>query len=196
MKRILDILLASIGLLILLLPGMVIALIITMGSKGGVFFKQIRVGKNGKHFNILKFRSMKPEAESTGQLTVGEKDPRITAIGLFLRKTKLDETPQLINIIKGEMSIVGPRPEVLKYVELYTKEQRQVLSVRPGLTDLASLEYFEENRLLGESANPEQTYIDTIMPHKLSLNMKYIEEKSLLLDVKIILLTIKRILSA
>ncbi|MFT4678884.1 MAG: lipopolysaccharide/colanic/teichoic acid biosynthesis glycosyltransferase [Litorivivens sp.] len=194
MKRVLDILFALLAVAFLLLPGLIIALMIKLGSKGGVFFKQIRVGKEGSEFSIIKFRSMKPESESTGQLTVGERDPRITRIGQFLRKSKLDETPQLFNIIKGEMSIVGPRPEVPKYVSMYTTEQRQVLAVRPGLTDLASLEYFEENRLLGESMDPEQTYIDTIMPHKLSLNMKYIQEKSLLLDAKIIWLTIKRIL--
>jgi lipopolysaccharide/colanic/teichoic acid biosynthesis glycosyltransferase len=194
MKRVLDILFALLAVAFLLLPGLIIALMIKLGSKGGVFFKQIRVGKEGSEFSIIKFRSMKPESESTGQLTVGERDPRITRIGQFLRKSKLDETPQLFNIIKGEMSIVGPRPEVPKYVSMYTTEQRQVLAVRPGLTDLASLEYFEENRLLGESMDPEQTYIDTIMPHKLSLNMKYIKEKSLLLDAKIIWLTIKRIL--
>ncbi|MFT5184908.1 MAG: lipopolysaccharide/colanic/teichoic acid biosynthesis glycosyltransferase [Flavobacteriales bacterium] len=194
MKRVLDILFALLAVAFLLLPGLIIALMIKLGSKGGVFFKQIRVGKEGSEFSIIKFRSMKPESESTGQLTVGERDPRITRIGQYLRKSKLDETPQLFNIIKGEMSIVGPRPEVPKYVSMYTTEQRQVLAVRPGLTDLASLEYFEENRLLGESMDPEQTYIDTIMPHKLSLNMKYIKEKSLLLDAKIIWLTIKRIL--
>ncbi len=193
MKRLLDILLSLCACIVLLLPGLVISLLIKLSSKGKVFFMQTRVGKSGKEFSILKFRSMRPLAESSGQLTVGEDDPRITGIGNFLRKTKLDETPQLINILKGEMSIVGPRPEVPKYVALYNEEQRKVLEVRPGLTDLASLEYFDENRLLGESDNPEQTYIDTIMPHKLSLNLKYIEEKSIMLDMQIILRTMKRI---
>jgi lipopolysaccharide/colanic/teichoic acid biosynthesis glycosyltransferase len=194
MKRFADILLSFCAIVTLMLPGLIISLLIKLSSKGKVFFTQTRVGRSGKEFAILKFRSMRPSAESSGQLTVGENDPRITGIGNFLRKTKLDETPQLINIIKGEMSIVGPRPEVPKYVALYNEEQRKVLNVRPGLTDLASLEYFEENRLLGESDDPERTYIDTIMPHKLSLNLKYIQERSIMLDIRIILRTMMRIL--
>ena len=136
---------------------------------------------------------MKPDSEKLGQITVGGKDPRITKIGFILRKFKLDEFPQLINILKGDMSIVGPRPEVRKYVNLYTPEQQKVLSVRPGLTDFASIEYIDENVLLGKSDNPEQTYIQEIMPSKLKLNLKYIDQQSFMLDIKLIFRTIGKI---
>jgi len=136
---------------------------------------------------------MKPDSEKLGQITVGGKDPRITKIGFILRKFKLDEFPQLINILKGDMSIVGPRPEVRKYVNLYTPEQQKVLSVRPGLTDFASIEYIDENVLLGKSDNPDQTYIQEIMPSKLKLNLKYIDQQSFMLDIKLIFRTIGKI---
>ena len=144
---------------------------------------------------MYKFRSMRPGADAEGLLTIGGKDPRVSRAGFYLRKTKLDELPQLLNIIKGEMSIVGPRPEVRKYVELYTEEQLLVLSIRPGLTDYASLEYFEENTLLAKSDEPEKIYIEEIMPAKLALNLRYIKERSLLLDIRIIFMTIARIFS-
>jgi lipopolysaccharide/colanic/teichoic acid biosynthesis glycosyltransferase len=137
---------------------------------------------------------MKPDSDKLGQLTIGMKDPRITKIGVFLRKTKLDEFPQFINVLFGEMSIVGPRPEVQEYVDMYTDEQRKILNVKPGITDYASLEYFDENRLLGESENPRETYINEIMPHKLKLNEKYLENPSLSQDLKIIFKTAKKML--
>lgn len=139
---------------------------------------------------------MKPNSDQFGQLTVGMKDPRITSIGYFLRKTKLDEFPQFINVLAGQMSVVGPRPEVQEYVDYYSPEQRKILNIKPGITDYASLEYFDENRLLGESSNPKETYIKEIMPHKLELNQKYLQNPSLKHDLKIIFLTAKKIFSS
>jgi lipopolysaccharide/colanic/teichoic acid biosynthesis glycosyltransferase len=158
-----------------------------------LFYLQKRVGKNGEDFKLFKFRTMQINADKKGLLTVGGRDPRVTKIGYYLRKYKLDELPQLFNVLFGTMSLVGPRPEVRKYVDLYTKEQQQVLSVKPGITDFASLEYFRENDLLAKSDNPEQTYIDEIMPSKLMLNDKYIKQQSILLDFKIIMKTILKI---
>lgn len=192
MKRVFDIVSAGLVLILLMPFLLVISLLIVLDSKGGVFFAQVRVGKNEKHFSLLKFRTMRPASESKGQLTIG-KDPRITSVGRFLRKYKLDEIPQLINIIKGEMSVVGPRPEVPKYVAMYTNEQKKVLSVRPGLTDLASIEYINESDVLAKSSNPEETYINEIMPHKLALNLVYIEKQSLIYDFKLIFKTMKKI---
>ena len=137
---------------------------------------------------------MRPDSEKGSQITVGGRDPRITKIGYFLRKFKLDEFPQLLNVIKGDMSIIGPRPEVRRYVDMYSKEQLKVLSVRPGLSDFASIEYINENELLGKSKNPEKTYIQEIMPAKLQLNLKYIEQKSFSTDIKLIFKTIRKIL--
>jgi lipopolysaccharide/colanic/teichoic acid biosynthesis glycosyltransferase len=168
--------------------------LIILESKGGVFYKQERIGKNGNPFYLLKFRSMRTDADKLGKLTVGMRDPRITRIVYFIRKFKLDEFPQFINVLKGEMSIVGPRPDVKEYVDLYSSEERKVLEVKPGITDYASLEYFEESDLLAKSPNPEKTYIEEIMPAKLKLNQKYISNTTLLVDLKIIFLTAKRIL--
>lgn len=194
-KRIFDIFF-SLGGLVLLLPFfLIIAIAIIIDSRGGVFYRQKRVGKDGIEFGLWKFRTMFSGSDKKGLLTVGGKDARITKVGYFLRKYKLDELPQLINVFTGDMSLVGPRPEVKKYVDLYTPEQRMVLSVQPGITDYASLEYFEENELLGKSGNPEETYIKEIMPAKLNLNLRYIKEMSLLTDVKIIFRTILRIIS-
>ncbi|MGB1103967.1 MAG: sugar transferase [Crocinitomicaceae bacterium] len=162
---------------------------IALESRGGVLYKQERVGKNGKSFLLLKFRSMRPNSDRSGQLTVGN-DNRVTKVGRFIRKYKLDELPQLFNIIKGEMSVVGPRPEVPKYVNLYNEQQREVLTVLPGLTDYASLEYLDEQKLLGASSDPEKTYIEEVMPAKLELNLKYIEDRSLLVDIGLIFKTI------
>ena len=165
-----------------------------LGSKGGVFYTQERVGKDGRDFRLLKFRTMIIGASLQGLLTIGENDQRITRFGRFLRSYKIDEIPQIINIIKGEMSFVGPRPEVRKYVSLYSKEQLKVLAVRPGLTDYASLEFFNENTLLGSSANPEETYINEIMPAKLALNLKYINDQSLKRYFFIIFKTLLRVI--
>ncbi len=194
MKRLFDIVF-SLALLFLLLPvGFVVSICIVLDDFGSPFFVQQRVGLGGKNFGLLKFRSMRKNAESKGQLTVGMKDNRITRSGYFIRKYKIDELPQLVNVFLGEMSIVGPRPEVPKYVLLYNEEQQNVLSIKPGITDFASIEYVRENELLSASSDPEKTYIEEIMPAKLELNLKYLREQSFLTDMKIILQTIKAIL--
>lgn len=193
MKRLFDIVF-SLALLLLLLPvGFVVSIWIVLDDFGSPFFVQQRVGLGGKNFGLLKFRSMRKNAESKGQLTVGMKDNRITRSGYFIRKYKIDELPQLVNVFFGEMSVVGPRPEVPKYVSLYNKEQQNVLSIKPGITDFASIEYVRENELLSASSDPEKTYIEEIMPAKLELNLKYLREQSFLTDMKIILQTIKAI---
>lgn len=193
-KRTFDIVASFIGLILLSPILIIIAVFIKLDSKGPVFFKQKRVGKNKKIFEIYKFRTMVIDAEKLGkQITVGN-DNRITKIGKFIRKCKLDELPQLINVLKGEMSLVGPRPEVPKYVELYDVYQEQVLLVQPGITDYASIEFRNENELLGKSKNPEVTYIDEIMPTKIELNLLYIKNISLLEDFKLIFNTILAIL--
>lgn len=193
MKRLFDVL-SSFTALVFLAPALVVvALVIAGGSKGGAFFKQVRIGKHGKPFDLLKFRTMQMGSEAKGQLTVGGRDPRITGVGYFLRKTKLDELPQLLNVLRGDMSIVGPRPEVPKYVALYTPEQRAVLQVRPGLSSLASMEYINENEVLGRSSDPEGTYISEVMPAKLELDLKYVREQNLALDIRIIFGTLAKL---
>ena len=193
MKRLFDIVVSSIVLIVLIPILATLALTVSIGSSGGPFFKQIRVGRRGKLFQLLKFRSMRVGSEAKGQITIGDRDPRITGVGHFLRRSKLDELPQLINVLKGDMSLVGPRPEVPKYVAMYTTDQREVLAVRPGLTSLASIEYINENELLGRSSDPDRTYAEEIMPAKLALDLQYVRENSLLLDLKIMLRTIARI---
>ncbi len=194
MKRIFDIL-ASLTILAFFLPfGIIISLLILFSSRGGVFYIQERIGKNQKPFGLFKFRTMKVNADKQGKLTVGMRDSRITKIGYFLRKFKLDEFPQFINVLIGNMSIVGPRPEVKEYVDLYNEEQLKVLNVKPGITDLASLEYFKENEILGNAEDPRQTYIDEIMPAKLELNKKYLENVSVGNDIKIMWRTFLRII--
>lgn len=195
MKRIFDIFFSIFTLLLFLPFGIIISILISVESRGGVFYFQERIGKNGVPFKLFKFRTMKSNADKEGKLTIGMKDSRITKTGYYLRKFKLDEFPQFINVLIGEMSVVGPRPEVKEYVDLYNKEQRQILNVKPGITDFASLEYFDENRLLGESTNPRETYINEIMPAKIELNKKYIQNPSLLVDLKIILQTVKKIIT-
>ena len=193
LKRIFDITLSLFGLIILLPFMLIIAILIKIDSKGSIFFKQIRVTKNGKEFKIFKYRTMRVGSDKYSQITVG-KDGRITKIGSFLRKYKLDEIPQLINVLIGDMSLVGPRPEVPKYVALYTDEQKEILKVRAGITDYASIEFSDENDLLALEEEPEKAYIEKIMPKKIELNKKYLSETSVLTDIKIILLTIKKIL--
>lgn len=195
LKRCFDLLASAMALLVLLPVLLVLALAVLLTSPGGAFFAQERVGLGGKHFRLLKFRSMRPGSEAKGQITVGGRDPRITGVGYFLRKTKLDELPQLLNVLVGEMSIVGPRPEVPKYVALYTEEQRAVLGVRPGLTSLASIAYIDENEVLGRSADPERTYIEEVIPAKLTLDLRYVREPSLGLDLRIIVGTLVRMVS-
>jgi lipopolysaccharide/colanic/teichoic acid biosynthesis glycosyltransferase len=195
LKRLFDIFFSFTGIIFLFPVFLVIVILIAITSKGGVFYFQKRVGKNNFDFNLYKFRTMHVNADKKGLLTVGGRDPRITKVGYYLRKYKLDELPQLLNVFFGSMSLVGPRPEVRKYVDLYTEEQKKVLTVKPGITDYASLEYFSENELLGKSDNPEQTYINEIMPAKLALNMRYINEAGIATDLKIILETLKKIVS-
>lgn len=195
MKRIFDIFFSFIGLLMLLPIFVIIGFVIFIDSRGGIFYKQLRVGKNNVDFYLLKFRSMKINADKSGLLTVGGKDSRITHVGYFLRKYKMDELPQLINVLFGDMSLVGPRPEVRKYVDMYSEVQKKVLSVKPGLTDYASIEYRNENELLGQVDDPEKVYINEIMPAKLQMNLKYIENKSLATDIKIIFRTLGKIVS-
>ena len=193
-KRAFDFLIALLSFLLLWIFFVIVAILIRVDSSGGAFYKQIRVGKNGKRFKILKFRTMVSDSEKKGMLITVGNDSRITRIGKFLRKSKLDELPQIINIIKGDMSFVGPRPEVPKYTELYTEEQKKVLLVRPGITDIASIEYRNESEILALSDNPEKTYIEEIMPRKLAYNMSYLENISIINDVKIIFITIFKIL--
>ena len=193
LKRIFDIILSLFGLIILLPFMLIIATLIKLDSKGSVFFKQIRVTKNEREFKIFKYRTMKVGSDKYSQITVG-KDERITKIGSFLRKYKLDEIPQLINVLIGDMSLVGPRPEVPKYIALYTEEQREILKVRAGITDYASIEFSNENDILANEVDPEKAYIEKIMPRKIELNKKYLSEISVMTDIKIILLTIRKIL--
>lgn len=193
MIRLFDILFSTIGLLVLSPLFLLIYIIIIIESKGGGFYSQTRVGKNGIPFAIYKFRSMRTDADKHGLITVGGRDPRITRIGYYIRNYKIDELPQLWNVLVGDMSLVGPRPEVQKYVDLYTEEQRKVLSVRPGITDYASIEYVDENILLAKSDDPDKTYVEVVMPAKIILNMKYINNKSLKEYFKIIFLTLAKI---
>ena len=193
MIRFFDFILSLVGLVVLAPIFIVLAIWIKIDSKGPVFYKQVRVGQNGIDFGLFKFRSMVVDADKKGLITVGGRDPRITRSGYFIRKYKLDELPQLINVLVGDMSLVGPRPEVKKYVELYTDEQQKVLSVKPGITDYASIEYMDENEILGKSSDPEKTYIEEIMPEKIKYNMKYINNKNLFEYFKIILLTVLKI---
>ena len=194
MKRLFDFFCSLIGIMILLPFFLIIGVWIFLDDFHSPFYRQERVGKDGKVFWLLKFRSMRVHSSQKVQLTVG-KDPRITKVGHFIRKYKIDELPQLINVLKGEMSLVGPRPEVVKYVNLYSEDQKVVLRVKPGITDYASLEYFEESYLLAKSNDPERTYIDQIMPAKIQINLKYIPKANVLEDIKIIFLTLKRIVS-
>ena len=193
MIRFFDFILSLVGLVVLAPIFIVLAIWIKIDSKGPVFYKQVRVGRNGIDFGLFKFRSMVVDADKKGLITVGGRDPRITRSGYFIRKYKLDELPQLINVLLGDMSLVGPRPEVRKYVDLYTDEQQKVLSVKPGITDYASIEYMDENEILGKSNDPEKTYIEEIMPEKIKYNMKYIQNKNVSEYFKIIFLTLLKI---
>lgn len=195
MKRLFDIFFSFIGLIILLPFFLIIALLIVIDSRGGIFYRQVRVGKGNTDFYLFKFRSMRTDADKKGLLTVGGRDSRITKMGYFIRKYKIDELPQLINVLLGDMSLVGPRPEVRKYVNMYNLEQQKVLTVKPGITDYASIEYSNENEILGKADDPEQVYITEIMPAKLKLNLKYIAERGLVTDLQIIFKTIAKILN-
>lgn len=195
LKRLFDIICSLVGILFLLPIFLLISVAVLVNSGFPIFYFQTRVGKNNKDFKLYKFRTMYTDSDKKGLLTVGGRDPRVTPVGYYLRKFKLDELPQLFNVLFGSMSLVGPRPEVRKYVEMYNEEQKRVLEVKPGITDYASLEYINENEILAKSENPEQTYIHEIMPAKLKLNMRYINEAGLLTDLTIITRTIQKIVS-
>ncbi len=189
-KRLTDVLISVIGLVLLFPFFLLIGIRVKADSSGPVFYIQDRVGKGGRLFKLFKFRTMRMEADQATAITVGQRDPRITRVGYILRKYKLDELPQLINVLKGEMSLVGPRPEVEKFVTLYDQEQRKVISVKPGITDYASIQFRNENQLLEGKADPIDFYIREIMPVKLKLNLAYIREQSFWVDLKVIVKTI------
>ena len=194
MIRFCDIVFSAVGLLLLSPLFLLVYILIRCESKGGGFYCQQRVGRDGRMFGLYKFRSMRTGSDKKGLITVGGHDSRITRMGYFIRKYKIDELPQLWNVLKGDMSLVGPRPEVKKYVDLYTEEQRRVLSVRPGITDYASIEYVDENEILGKADDPDRVYVEEIMPAKIKLNMRYIENRNLNEYFKIIGLTFINIL--
>lgn len=193
MKRLFDIVASTLALILLspLLLGVALWILIDDGYP--VLFRQKRVGKNGIEFKLLKFRSMRRNTEALGQLTVGGKDPRITKSGYILRRYKIDELPQLLNVFLGEMSIVGPRPEVPRYVAYYSKEMREVLSVRPGLTDPASIVFIDEDEVLGKSQNPEKTYIEEILPTKVEQQLNYVRKASFKQDLRLIFQTLRKL---
>ncbi len=193
LKRLFDLIASIIGLIILLPIFLIIAIIIKTNSKGPVFYRQWRVGLNNSEFRVFKFRSMYMDADKRGLLTVGGRDPRVTPIGYYLRKYKIDELPQLINVLIGDMSLVGPRPEVRKYVDFYTAEQMKVLTVKPGMTDNASIEFIDENELLSKAEDPEEYYIKELIPLKTKIYLAYVENQSFLIDLQIIFKTVVKI---
>jgi lipopolysaccharide/colanic/teichoic acid biosynthesis glycosyltransferase len=193
MKRMLDIAVAGVGLLLLAPLFGAVALMIKLDSPGAVFFKQMRIGKGFRPFWIYKFRTMSENAPGGLPLTIGA-DPRITRLGNFLRQSKIDELPQLINILKGEMTLVGPRPEVPRYVKAFHHDYQEILAVRPGLTDLASLKYRDEARLLGQSGQPEEEYLQRVLPDKICLAKEYIRRSSLLFDLNLIVKTVLKLI--
>jgi len=195
LKRFTDIVFSAMGIIILLPVFFIITILILADSSGDIFYRQLRIGLGGSEFILFKFRTMKMNADKKGLLTVGMRDSRVTRIGYYLRKYKLDELPQLYNVFIGDMSIVGPRPEVPKYVAKYNEAQLKVVTVRPGLTDYASIEYSNENEILAKSSNPEETYLKEIMPAKLKLNAKYIDDMGPITDLKIIFKTIWKIIA-
>lgn len=193
MKRVFDVMASGLGLLLLSPLFLIIAIWVKADSPGPVFYRQTRVGRGNRDFRLFKFRSMRVGSDKKGLITVGGHDPRVTRSGYYIRKYKLDELPQLINVFTGDMSLVGPRPEVRKYVDLYTPQQLHVLDVRPGITDLASIRYRNENELLEQAADPEQYYREVVMQDKLRINSEYIADRSFFKDIKIIFLTFKAI---
>lgn len=190
LKRIFDIVASAFGLLIFIPLFIVLSVLVKLDSPGPVFYKQKRVGKNNMDFCLYKFRTMKLGADKESFVTVGDKDSRITRLGYYLRKYKLDELPQLVNVLVGNMSVVGPRPDVRKYVELYTPEQRRVLTVKPGLTSPASIYYRNESKLLQNKDNPEKYYREVIMQDELRLNLEYVDNRSFWGDIKLIFATL------
>lgn len=195
MKRLFDLIASGLGLIFLSPLFLILAIWIKSDSKGPIFYLQVRVGRNNKEFHLFKFRSMRPDSDKLGLITVGGRDPRVTRSGYYIRKFKLDEFPQLINVFKGDMSLVGPRPEVRKYVDMYTPEQMHVLDVRPGITSLASIRYRNENEILAAAENPDKAYIEQIMPDKLAIDLEYVSKASLWADIRIIFATFKAIIT-
>lgn len=194
MKRIFDIVMSGLGLICLSPLFLVLAIWIKCDSVGPVFYRQVRVGRGNKDFRLFKFRSMRPDSDKLGLITVGGHDPRVTRSGYYIRKYKLDEFPQLINVFVGDMSLVGPRPEVRKYVDLYTPEQLRVLNVRPGITSLASIRYRNENEILAKADDPDKAYVEQIMPDKIAIDLEYVENASLTNDIKLIFKTFGEII--
>ncbi|MGH7847514.1 MAG: sugar transferase [Candidatus Binatia bacterium] len=196
MKRIFDITAATLGLLVLAPIFAAVALLIRLDSRGSILFKQERIGKGFRPFRIYKFRTMAQDAPARGALVTAGEDPRITRVGRFLRHTKIDELPQLWNVLKGDMTLVGPRPEVRQYVELFRADYEEILKVRPGLTDLASLKYRDEAAILGRADNPEREYIGRLLPDKIRLGKEYVRRASLLLDLSLIFRTVLKLFAS
>ena len=194
MKRIFDFIMSGLGLVCLSPLFLVLAIWIKCDSKGPVFYSQIRVGRGNKDIRLFKFRSMRPDSDKLGLITVGGHDPRITRSGYYIRKYKIDELPQLINVFIGDMSLVGPRPEVRKYVNMYTSEQMHVLDVRPGITSLASIYYRNENDILAAAENPDKFYVEKVMPDKIAIDLEYVDKANLMTDIKLILSTFSTII--
>ena len=190
-----DVVMSGLGLLVLSPLFAVVAVWIKLDSPGPVFYRQIRVGRNNRDFRLFKFRSMRVGSDSKGLITVGGHDPRVTRSGYFIRKYKLDELPQLINVLIGDMSLVGPRPEVRKYVDMYTPEQLHVLDVRPGITSLASIRYRNENELLDRAEDPDRCYVEEVMPDKLRIDLEYVADRSFAYDLKLIFRTFWEVVS-
>lgn len=195
MKRLFDILASGLGLLCLSPLFDILAIWIKADSRGPVFYRQVRVGRGNRDFRIFKFRSMRPDSDKGRLITVGGHDPRVTRSGYYIRKYKLDELPQLINVFIGDMSLVGPRPEVRRYVDMYSPEQMRVLDVRPGITSLASIRYRNENEILAASDDPDRTYIEKVMPDKLAIDLEYVADASLINDIRLIFSTFREIIT-
>lgn len=189
MKRLIDIILSGIGIIVLSPILILTAVLIKLDSKGPVLYRQTRVGRYNKDFRICKFRSMYTDADKRGLLTLGDRDPRVTRVGVVIRKWKIDELPQLFNVLSGEMSFVGPRPEVRKYVDCYTSDQLHVLDVRPGITCYDSIKYRDETEILAQQSDPDDYYIKVIMQDKIRLNLEYVAKHNLLTDMKILFST-------
>lgn len=194
-KRLFDIVASGCGLLVLSPVLLLVALWVKLDSKGPIFYRQVRVGLHNKNFRIFKFRSMRVGADKGSLVTIGGRDPRVTRSGYFIRKYKLDELPQLINVLMGDMSLVGPRPEVRHYVDYWTAEQMHVLDVRPGITDPASIKFRNENELMEQASNPEDYYIHVIMQEKIKLYLEYVKNASFRYDLKLIFQTFKVIVT-
>jgi lipopolysaccharide/colanic/teichoic acid biosynthesis glycosyltransferase len=192
-KRTLDILLSGLGLIILSPLLIAVSIAILVNGRGNVFFVQKRVGYCNADFKLIKFRTMKVHAEKDGLITIGSRDPRITRLGLILRKYRIDELPQLVNVLFGQMSLVGPRPEVRKYVDNYTDEQKKVLTVRPGITSLAAIQFANENAMLEGLPNPEKIYVEEILPKKLAVNIQYMGRSNCLTDLAVIFKTFRQL---